>query len=37
VLVQEMEALRQAVEEIDHMARPGLPPSTPPESGTPPA
>jgi hypothetical protein len=37
VLVQEMEALRQAVEEIDHVARQGLPPSTPPESGTPPA
>jgi hypothetical protein len=36
VLVQEMEALRQAVEEIDQVARPGLPPSTPPESGTPP-
>jgi hypothetical protein len=36
VLVQEMEALRQAVEELDRTARPGLPPLSPPEAGTPP-
>ncbi len=36
VLVQEMEALRQAVEEIDQVARPELPPLPPPGNGTPP-
>jgi hypothetical protein len=36
VLVQEMEALRQAVEEIDKVARPELPPLPPPGNSTPP-